>query len=117
MIQEQCRPFCNTRSGMQIGEAASCVIMEQGNVATDDKKNRYSFAGGYLFNDNNSLTSAGIDGELVKNVVERSLSGAGVDYRDVVAIKAHGTGTRDNDLSEGRGLAKVFGKIYRRLSH
>lgn len=107
---EQCRPFCNTRSGMQIGEAASCVIMEQGNVATDDKKNRYRFAGGYLFNDNSSLTSAGTDGELVKNVVERSLSGAGVDYRDVVAIKAHGTGTRDNDLSEGRGLAKVFGK-------
>jgi 3-oxoacyl-(acyl-carrier-protein) synthase len=26
-----------------------------------------------------------------------------------VAVKAHGTGTRDNDLSEGRGLVRVFG--------
>ena len=107
---EQCRPFCNNRSGMQIGEAASCVIMEQGGVVNNDSKTRYRFAGGYLFNDNNSLTSAGTDGELVKDVVERSLTSAGVAPRDVVAIKAHGTGTRDNDLSEGRGLAKVFGE-------
>ena len=27
-----------------------------------------------------------------------------------MAIKAHGTGTRDNDLSEGRGLVKLFGE-------
>jgi 3-oxoacyl-(acyl-carrier-protein) synthase len=26
-----------------------------------------------------------------------------------VAIKTHGTGTKDNDLSEGRGLVKLFG--------
>jgi 3-oxoacyl-(acyl-carrier-protein) synthase len=146
---EQCRPFCNTRSGMQIGEAASCVILEQNDSLHDDKSDteldskgyrggkegatqaystirrgvaneankdsrmkavRYKFAGGYLFNDNNSLTSAGNDGELVKEVVEQSLTSAGVAIRNVVAIKAHGTGTRDNDLSEGRGLAKVFGK-------
>jgi 3-oxoacyl-(acyl-carrier-protein) synthase len=105
---EQCRPFCNTRSGMQIGEAASCVIMEA-DCSVSTSKNRYKFSGGYLYNDNSSLTSAGTDGELVKEVVEHSLTSAGVASSDIVAIKAHGTGTRDNDLSEGRGLAKVFG--------
>jgi 3-oxoacyl-(acyl-carrier-protein) synthase len=107
---EQCRPFCATRSGMQIGEAASCVILERRAIHGHNSKIRYRFAGGYLFNDNNSLTSAGTDGELVREVVLQSLTSAGVAFRDVVAIKAHGTGTRDNDLSEGRGLAKVFGK-------
>ncbi|MFO7570613.1 MAG: beta-ketoacyl synthase N-terminal-like domain-containing protein [Smithellaceae bacterium] len=105
---DACRPFCNTRSGMQIGEAASCVILEAGN-RKETAAACYTFTGGYLFNDNSSLTSAGTDGELVKTVVQHSLNAAGIAPEQIVAIKAHGTGTRDNDLSEGRGLAKVFG--------
>lgn len=104
---EQCRPFCNLRSGMQIGEAASCVIMEEG-PGRNAPKNKYLFSGGHLFNDNSSLTSAGTDGELVKRVVSHSLAKAQMEPGGVVAVKAHGTGTRDNDLSEGRGLSKVF---------
>jgi len=105
---EACRPFCNLRSGMQIGEGSSCVIMEESahHVAG---KNKFLFTGGYLFNDNSSLTSAGTDGEMVKGVVSQTLEKAGIAPGEIVAVKAHGTGTRDNDLSEGRGLAKVFG--------
>jgi 3-oxoacyl-(acyl-carrier-protein) synthase len=104
---DQCRPFCNMRSGMQIGEAASCVILEEGPCKVAGKNN-FMFSGGYLFNDNNSLTSAGTDGELVKNVVLQTLAKARIAPEGIVAVKAHGTGTRDNDLSEGRGLSKVF---------
>ena len=109
---EQCRPFCANRSGMQIGEAAAAVILEEnGNANNDCRKKvvRYKFAGGYLFNDNNSLTSAGVDGELAGNVIGQTLTTAQISPAEIVAIKAHGTGTRDNDLSEGRGLVKVFG--------
>lgn len=105
---EQCRPFCNMRSGMQIGEASSCVILEEGTDGIAGK-NKFLFTGGYLFNDNSSLTSAGTEGELVKDVVSKTLSKAGIAPEGIAAVKAHGTGTRDNDLSEGRGLAKVFG--------
>jgi len=73
-------------------------------------KNKFLFSGGYLFNDNNSLTSAGTDGELVRSVVLQTLTKSGIAPEGIVAVKAHGTGTRDNDLSEGRGLAKVFGE-------
>ena len=104
---EQCRPFCNLRSGMQIGEAASCVIMEEG-PGRNAGKNKYLFSGGHLFNDNSSLTSAGTDGELVKRVVSHTLAKAQMEPAGIVAVKAHGTGTRDNDISEGRGLSKVF---------
>lgn len=106
---DKCRPFCNKRSGMQIGEGAAAVIMERNETAAAGKA-KYRFTGGYLFNDTSSLTSAGVDGELVKNVILHTMNKAEVSVGEVAAIKAHGTGTRDNDLSEGRGLLKFFGE-------
>lgn len=106
---DECRPFCNKRSGMQIGEGAAAVILEQDETSSA-RGAKYRFAGGYLFNDTSSLTSAGVDGELVKDVILHTLHKAEISDEEIVAIKAHGTGTRDNDLSEGRGLVKLFGK-------
>jgi 3-oxoacyl-(acyl-carrier-protein) synthase len=103
---DQCRPFCATRAGMQIGEAAAVIILDADKSSTS----KYKFAGGYLYNDIKSLTSAGIDGVTVSNVIQQTLTSARVSANDIVAIKAHGTGTRDNDLSEGRGLVKLFGE-------
>ena len=88
---------------------ASCVILEENDSAAAGKSG-FVFAGGHLYNDNSSLTSAGTDGEMVRGVVSRTLLKAGTDPGEIIAVKAHGTGTRDNDLSEGRGLAKVFGE-------
>jgi 3-oxoacyl-(acyl-carrier-protein) synthase len=103
---DQCRPFCATRAGMQIGEASAVVIMEADKLSSS----KYKFTGGYLYNDIKSMTSAGIDGVTVSEVVQQTLTSARVSVDDVVAIKAHGTGTRDNDLSEGKGLVKIFGE-------
>jgi 3-oxoacyl-(acyl-carrier-protein) synthase len=103
---DQCRPFCMRRAGMQIGEAAAVVILD----AEKSSSAKYKFAGGYQYNDIKSMTSAGIDGVTVSEVVQQTLTSARVSAGDVVAIKAHGTGTRDNDLSEGRGLLKLFGE-------
>ena len=103
---EQCRPFCMRRAGMQIGEAAAVVILD----AEKSSSAKYKFAGGYQYNDIKSMTSAGIDGVTVNDVVGQTLTSAKISPGDVVAIKAHGTGTRDNDLSEGRGLLKLFGE-------
>ncbi len=57
-----------------------------------------------------ALLQAGLDGELVKEVVAQTLSLSRVSASEIVAIKAHGTGTKDNDLSEGLGLHKLFGE-------
>jgi 3-oxoacyl-(acyl-carrier-protein) synthase len=45
----------------------------------------------------------------VEGVIRGALSRSGVEPGEVVTIKAHGTGTVDNDLAEGRGIARVFG--------
>lgn len=104
---DKCRPFCNKRSGMQIGEGAAAVILDCNETSIAGKA-KYKFAGGCLYNDTGSLTSAGVDGGLVKDVILHTLNKAGISAREIAAIKAHGTGTRDNDLSEGRGLVKLF---------
>ena len=106
---DSCRPFCKSRMGMQIGEGAACVVLDRANDETR-AGSRYTFAGGYLFSDNTSLTSAGTDGAMVDSVVREALRRADIRTDDIVAIKAHGTGTQDNDLSEGRGLVRVFGE-------
>ena len=104
---DQCRPFCMSRAGMQIGEAACRCDSGCGKIIC---RSKYKFAGGYQYNDIKSMTSAGIDGVTVSEVVGQTLTSAQISAGDVVAIKAHGTGTRDNDLSEGRGLVKLFGE-------
>jgi len=101
---ERCRPFCAKRAGMQIGEASAAIILD-----TKHSSSKYRFTGGYQYNDIKSLTSAGIDGVTVSEVIGQSLASAQIPAGDIVAIKAHGTGTSDNDLSEGRGLVKYFG--------
>lgn len=102
---EQCRPFCLNRAGMQIGEASAVVILDTNRSSSSG----YKLSGGYQYNDIKNMTSAGIDGVTVSEVVGQTLKSARVNPEDVIAIKAHGTGTRDNDLSEGRGLVKLFG--------
>jgi 3-oxoacyl-(acyl-carrier-protein) synthase len=47
---------------------------------------------------------------MVRSVVREALTRANIAPETIVAVKAHGTGTRDNDLSEGRGLSNVFGE-------
>jgi 3-oxoacyl-(acyl-carrier-protein) synthase len=102
---ESCRPFCVKRAGMQIGEASAVVILDTQKASSSG----YRFAGGHQYNDIKSMTSAGIDGVTVSEVVGQSLTLAQVPAADIVAVKAHGTGTSDNDLSEGRGLVRFFG--------
>jgi len=101
---DQCRPFCAKRAGMQIGEGAAAVILDREKSSSA----KYRLCGGYQYNDIKSMTSAGIDGMTVCNVVRQTLTDARLSAGDVAAVKAHGTGTRDNDLSEGRGLVKLF---------
>jgi len=47
---------------------------------------------------------------MVRGVVSQTFAKAGLAPGEIVAVKAHGTGTRDNDLSEGRGLVRAFGE-------
>lgn len=96
------RPFDSTRAGLQLGEGCGVVILQQG-------PGRFELLGSANRLDGTSMTGASTDGSSVEQVVRSALQRSGVAPDEVVSIKAHGTGTVDNDLAEGRGIARIWG--------
>lgn len=97
-----CRPFSASRAGLQLGEGAGALVLERGDGP-------FRLLGGANRIDTSNLTASATDGSTVERVVRAALADAGIAPTAVVSVKAHGTGTVDNDLAEGRGLARTFG--------
>jgi 3-oxoacyl-(acyl-carrier-protein) synthase len=97
-----CRPFDVTRAGLQLGEGCGVLVVERGDGP-------FHLLGSDNRIDATNLTGSATDGSTVEGVIRGALARSGVDPEAVVSIKAHGTGTVDNDLAEGRGIARVFG--------
>lgn len=102
---EGCRPFDLHRAGLQIGEGIAALMLEAGNGV----RYRATILGGANLCDTHHLTSAGPDGRVMRDVMVQALASAGVTPADVVAVKAHGTGSVDSDRAEGNALRGVFG--------
>lgn len=96
-----CRPFDRDRAGLQLGEGCGVLVLEP-------REAPFLLLGSSNCIDTSNLTASSTDGSTVERVMRQALSGA--DPGRVVAIKAHGTGTRDNDLAEGRGISRLFGE-------
>ena len=99
---DPCRPFDVNRAGLQLGEGCGVLVVEPGDGP-------YHLLGSDNQLDSSHLTASATDGSMTARVMQGALDRSGVGIGDVVSIKAHGTGTRDNDLAEGRGIARVFG--------
>ncbi len=102
---EGCRPFDAGRRGMQIGEAVGAVLLE----ADDDALGGDTLLGGANLCDTHHMTSASPDGSAMRRVMEMALADAGLQPADVAVIKAHGTGSLDNDTAEAAAMRALFG--------
>ncbi|HWR87117.1 MAG TPA: beta-ketoacyl synthase N-terminal-like domain-containing protein [Acidiferrobacterales bacterium] len=100
---EGCRPFDAGRRGMQIGEAVGAVLLEVGDEDGGDR-----LLGGANLCDTHHMTSATPDGSAMRSVMEMALADAGLQPADVAVIKAHGTGSLDNDTAEAAAMRALF---------
>jgi 3-oxoacyl-[acyl-carrier-protein] synthase II len=113
---EPCRPFCRTRKGMNVGEAAAVLVLEDYDRARRRGARMYAEVAGYGARcEAYHPTSPEPEGRAVAALVQDALRASRVSVDEVEHINAHGTATPQNDQAEARGFARVFGDRVRRL--
>jgi len=100
-----CRPFDAERSGIVLGEGCSAILLD---TVAPAYSTQLILRGGASRCDIASPTSHSTDGSMVARTIHDALKDANVHSSDVGLIKAHGTGTDNNDWAEGKGIALAF---------
>lgn len=99
-----CRPFDDTRTGLNLGEGAAFVVLEQ------DSRNSFAYVTGYGNRcDAFHQTASSENGEGAYLAMKDALEMAGLQPDDIQYVNAHGTGTPNNDASESQALKRIFG--------
>jgi 3-oxoacyl-[acyl-carrier-protein] synthase II len=103
------RPFDRDRDGFVVGEGSGIIILENLEDALERGANIYAEVSGYgMSGDGYHITSPPPDGDGAVRCIMAALKDAGISYKDVDYINAHGTSTPLNDLYETRALKTVF---------
>ncbi len=107
--KEHCRPFDQSRNGLNLGEGAAYLVLESENLATHRKKSIHAYLSGYAnANDAHHQTASSGDGTGPYLAMKKALEKANLKPGDIDYINVHGTGTENNDLTEGIALKRLF---------
>jgi 3-oxoacyl-[acyl-carrier-protein] synthase II len=114
---EPCRPFDDSRAGLNLGEGAAYLVLEKESTA----KGRNATPIGELSGYGNACdafhqTATSADGKGLQLSMQKALRMSGLETSEVDYINAHGTGTPNNDLSEGRAIKAIFGSALPAIS-
>jgi 3-oxoacyl-[acyl-carrier-protein] synthase II len=110
MAADRCRPFDAGRTGMQLGEAAAFLVVEdEASALARGARPLAVVAGLGLSGDAHHPTSPRPDGSGMAAAIRAGLAAAGVAPGEVGWVNAHGTGTAASDAAEARAIADVFG--------
>ncbi|HSJ11279.1 MAG TPA: beta-ketoacyl-[acyl-carrier-protein] synthase family protein, partial [Gillisia sp.] len=109
LSSENCKPFDNTRSGLNLGEGAAYLVLEAEDVL-DGKKVLGRISGYGNANDAFHQTASSKEGEGAFLAIQKAMDIAGLFPDNIDHINAHGTATLNNDLSESRAILRVFGE-------
>lgn len=101
--RQRCRPFDDTRAGLNLGEGAAFVVLQK------NAKNPLAYICGYGNRcDAFHQTASSDNGEGAFLAMSDALAMAGLQADDIQYINAHGTGTPNNDASESAAIKRVF---------
>jgi len=93
-----CRPYCRTRSGINIGEVATSVLVTKDKSVLVDEA--VTILGEASCNDANHISGPSRTGEGLYRSVISALKEARLSAQDIDYISAHGTATMFNDEME-----------------
>lgn len=104
-----CTPFDKNRQGLNLGEGAAFLILE--NEAGAAGKHIYAELTGYCnANDAFHPSSLSDEGDGPFLAMKGALDAAKLKPGDIDFINAHGTGTENNDEVESRAMIRLFDK-------
>lgn len=107
---QPCKPFDKHRQGLNLGEGAAYVVMESAESAARRKVSALCRFSGYANRcDAFHQTASSPEGEGAYLAMTAALKDAGLQPSDIDYVNAHGTGTPNNDESEGHAMMRVFG--------
>lgn len=96
-----CKPYDKYRDGLNIGEAASCLIL------STKIKNNIQVLESASHNDANHISGPSRTAEGMYYAVNEALKYSGIEASQIDSISAHGTATAYNDEMEAIGLSRL----------
>jgi len=106
---EPCRPFDKNRKGLNLGEGAAILALEDLERARLRGARIWAVLRGWgMTNDAFHLTAPHETGAGVAACIRRALEMAGASPGDIGYVNAHGTGTDANDVSEAKAYTAAF---------
>lgn len=107
--QDICKPFDESRKGLNLGEGAGFLILESDQSISITGNTPLCILSGW----NNSTdafhqTASSADGKGAYLAMINALTKANITSEKISYINAHGTGTGNNDLSESIAIKSVF---------
>jgi 3-oxoacyl-(acyl-carrier-protein) synthase len=106
---QPCRPFCQTRAGLNLGEGAAMLLLEDAGHARARGAAVLGWLTGWAYsNDAFHPTAPDEEGRGLARSMELAMQSAGAGVEDVGYVNAHGTGTRLNDEAEVKAYERAF---------
>ncbi len=107
---QPCRPFDNSRMGINLGEGAAYLVLESDCLVRQGRKPTLARLSGYaVTNDAYHPTASSPAGEGLQEAMRLALAQAEIAPADIDYLNAHGTATGNNDLTEGMAIKHIFG--------
>jgi len=115
--KQSCRPFDDNRAGLTLGEGAAFIVLESEEAVRKEGKLPLCELKGYgNANDAYHQTASSPDGTGAFLAMNKAVAMSGLQPDDIDYVNVHGTGTQNNDLSEGVALERIFNNKTPRFS-
>jgi len=103
------KPFDENRKGLNLGEGAAYLVLISDRVKEELKLKTYAKVAGYAnANDAFHQTASSAEGNGNYKAMLDALTMSKIDRKHIQYINAHGTGTGNNDSSEGIAIQRLF---------
>jgi 3-oxoacyl-(acyl-carrier-protein) synthase len=110
LSSEPCRPFDVDRKGLNLGEGAAFLVLEnEKSMLKSGSKILAKLSGYGVTNDAYHQTSSSPDGAGLYAAMQNALTTANLKAHEIDYVNAHGTATGNNDLTEGWAIKNLFG--------